>query len=87
MTSVAARGNTMANITRHGVTDKTEDYRGFVISWDEPPMIGGIWNANVATDSPQLFALTRRNSAEVIQAQTRDEMLAKAKQYIDRLLG
>lgn len=76
----------MANITMPGVTHKEESYKGFVISWQEPPMISGIWTANVATDSPQLFSLMGRNGAEVIEAQTREEMLAKARQYIDRLL-
>ena len=76
----------MANITMPGVTLKDENYRGFIISWQERPMIGGTWSANVATNSPQLFSLMGRNGSEVIQAQTRDEMIAKAKQYIDRLL-
>jgi hypothetical protein len=77
----------MDNITMLGVTHHKEDHRGFVISWQEPPMIGGIWSANVATDSPQLLSLMGRNGAEVIQAPTRDQMLAQAKQYIHRLLG
>jgi hypothetical protein len=81
-----AGDTTMGNITMPGVTHKEEHYKGFIISWQEPPMIGGTWSANVATNSPQLLALMGRNGAEVIQAQNRDEMLAKAKQYIDRLL-
>ena len=68
----------MGNITMPGVTHKEEHYKGFIISWQEPPMIGGTWSANVATNSPQLLALMGRNGAEVIQAQSRDEMLAKA---------
>jgi hypothetical protein len=78
----------MANVTMlPGVTEKSENYRGFIISWQEPPMMGGIWTANVATESPQLLSLMGRNGAEVIQALMRDEMMAKAKQYIDRLLS
>jgi hypothetical protein len=41
---------------------------------------------HVASDSPSLFALMGRNGAEVIKAQTRDEMIAKARKYIDGLL-
>ena len=64
----------------HGVTLKDENYRRFIISWQEPPMIGGIWTANVATVSPQLLSMMGRNGAEVIQARTRNEMVTKAKQ-------
>ena len=77
----------MDNITMPGVTHHTENHIGFVISWQEPPMMGSIWTANVATESPQLLALMGRNGAEVITAQTRDEMIAKAKHYIDHLLS
>ena len=78
----------MANITRPGVTDKSEEYRGFIISWDEPPMWGrDQWTANVASESPHLLSLMRQNGAKVIEGRTRDEMLGKTKQYIDGLLG
>jgi hypothetical protein len=76
----------MANITMPGVTHHTQNRKGFIISWQEPPMIGDIWSANIATDSAQLLVSMGRNGAEVIQAKSRDEMLAKARQYIDRLL-
>lgn len=76
----------MTNITMPGVTHKTENYRGFIISWQEPPMMGDGWSANVATDSRQLLSLMGRNGAEVIKARTHDEMIAKAKAYIDGLL-
>ncbi len=77
----------MANITMPGVTHKTENDRGFIISWQEPPTMGDGWTANVATDSLHLLSLMGRNGAEVIKARTRDEMIAKAKKYIDGLLG
>jgi hypothetical protein len=76
----------MTNITMPGVTHKTENYRGFIISWQEPPMMGDGWTANVATDSRQLLSLMGRNGAEVIKAPTPDEMITKAQRYIDRLL-
>jgi hypothetical protein len=80
------RDTTMGNITMPGVTHHNENYKGFIISWQEPPLTGGIWAANVATESLQLFSLMGHNGAEVIQAQTRDAMIAQAKQYVDRLL-
>src|SRR4029077_14193904 len=52
-----ARDGTMENITMPGVTHRTENYRGFIISWQEPPMLGGIWTAIIGTDFPQLLSL------------------------------
>ncbi len=75
----------MTNITMPGVIHKTENYRGFIISWQEPPMMGDGWSAIVATESRQLLSLMGRNGAEVIKARTRDEMIATAKRYIDGL--
>jgi len=76
----------MANITRPGVTDKSENYRGFIISWGEPPMMGQ-WTANVASDQPNLLALMKQNGSKVIEGRDRDDMIAAAKKYIDGLLG
>jgi hypothetical protein len=70
-----------------GVTNKTEDYKGFTISWQEPPITSAKWTANVATDSLRLFALLGRNGAKVIDGRTRDEMITEAKKYIDGLLS
>jgi hypothetical protein len=75
----------MTNITMPGVTLKDEKYRGFIISWQEPPMMGR-WTANVATDSPSLFALMGRNGAQVIDGRDREDMITAAKKYIDGLL-
>lgn len=77
----------MANITMPGVVHEEEGYRGFIISWQEPPMMGNGWTANVATNSAQLLALMGSGGAKPILARTRDEMKAQAKQYIDDLLG
>jgi hypothetical protein len=76
----------MTNITMPGVIHKTKYYRAFIVSWQEPPMMGDGWTANVATDSRQLLSLMGSNGAEVIKAPTRDEMIAKSQRYIDRLL-
>ena len=76
----------MANITRPGVTDKNEPYKGFIISWDEPPMLADAWRANVATNQPNLLRFMG-NGSKVIEGRVRDDMIAKAKKYIDGLLG
>jgi hypothetical protein len=72
-------------ITMTGVTNKSEDYKGFTISWQEPPITSAKWTANVATDSPRLSALMGRNGAEVKDGRSRDEMMAEAKRYIGAL--
>jgi hypothetical protein len=77
----------MATISMTGVSNKTEDYRGFTISWQEPPITSAQWTANVASESPQLYALMARNGAQVIDGHDRDDMLATSKMYIDSLLN
>ncbi len=78
----------MANITMPGVTLKDENYRGFIIAWQEPPMLGNTkWSANVATDSLSLAALMKQSGSKVIEGRDRDDMIAAAKKYIDSLLG
>lgn len=74
----------MPNITMPGVTLKEEPYRGFIISWQEPPMMGGRWTANVATNDPKLLHLLKGGAA-VIDGKDRDDMIAASKKYIDGL--
>jgi hypothetical protein len=76
----------MTNITMPGVTLKSENYKGFIISWQEPPMMGR-WTANVASDLPNLLALMRQSGSKVIEGRDHDDMIAAAKKYIDGLLG
>lgn len=66
---------------------KTEDYKGFTISWPEPPETGAGWTANVASGDPGLYALLHCRGAEVKVGRTCEEMLAEAKKYIDALLA
>lgn len=82
-----SKDDAMTNITAPGVTLQEESYRGFIISWQKPPMIGPIWSANITTNSLQLLSLMGRNGSQVIEAQTCEQMLTKARLYIDRLLS
>ena len=77
----------MTNITRPGVKLLNENYRGFIISWQEPPMMGDAWRAEVASDQPNLLALMKQSGSEVIEGRDRADMIANAKRYIDSLLG
>lgn len=68
-----------------GITLKNENYKGFDISWQEPPMMGR-WTANVASELPNLLALMRQSGSKVIDGRDRDDMIAAAQKYIDGLL-
>jgi hypothetical protein len=76
----------MSNITMPGVTLKDLDYRGFLISWQEPPMMGR-WTANVATNELNLLPLMKQNGSKIIDGRNHDDMIAASKKYIDGLFG
>jgi hypothetical protein len=67
--------------------EKTEVYRDFTISWQEPLLTTAQWTANVASEHRHLYALMGHPGAEIIGGGTRDEMIVAAKKYIDSLLG
>ena len=69
------------------MNNESKDYRGFTISWLDPPLTSAKWTANVASTSLHLNNLMGRKGAEVIDGQTRNEMLANAQRYIDNLLA
>lgn len=75
----------MTNITMPGVTLKEETYRGFQISWQEPPV--NKWTANVASELLSLMHLMKQNGSKVIEGRDRNDMIAAAKKYIDGLVG
>jgi hypothetical protein len=64
--------------------NKTEDYKGFEISWQEPPQTSAKWTANVGSTNPRLFN-KMGGRVEIIDGQTRDEMIANAKAFIHGL--
>jgi hypothetical protein len=64
------------------------EYKDFIISWLEPPLTGAGWSANIAPSDLDHADHMGKRSAHVIDAcSTRDEMLAKAKLYIDSLVS
>ena len=67
--------------------NKAETYKGFEISWQQPPQTSAKWEANVGSSSPQLYALMGRHGAQVIDGRTCDEMIANAKRYINGLVA
>ena len=75
------------NRTMEGGTNQTENYRGFVISWQEPPITSAKWTANVATNSRSLLILMGGGGSKVIDGRDRTEMLANAQRHVDNLLA
>jgi hypothetical protein len=61
------------------------EYRGYVVFWRRFSN-DGPWLACIAAASPSLFPATAQSAAADIHGRNRDDMLAKAKIYIDRLL-
>jgi hypothetical protein len=76
----------MANITLLGVQNCAELHRGFQIDWQDPPIGGPFWSANVSSENPRLFALMRRRGSKVIRGKNKTEMLQEARAYVDTLL-
>ena len=67
------------------IPTKNEAYKGYEISWPDPPMTSAKWTANVGSNDPHLYAEMGTHGLKVIDGQTRDEMIANAKAYIDGL--
>jgi hypothetical protein len=65
--------------------EKNEVYRGFTITWQEPPLTTAWWTANVASEHWHLSTLMKHPGTEVINASTTNEMLDTARKYIDGL--
>jgi hypothetical protein len=63
----------------------SEQYRDFTITWQEPPLTGAKWTANIVTDDRRLLLLLSR--AEVIDGISKRDMLVKSQRYIDDLLA
>jgi hypothetical protein len=64
--------------------EETVEYRGYVIFWRRFSN-DGPWLASIAAASPSLFPATTQSAATDIHGRNRDDMLANAKFYIDRL--
>ena len=69
----------------------SERYRGYVISWQQPPLTAAGLEMKIASNEPDLQNRLEDHSgikgAHVIRARTVDEGLKSSKQYIDRMLA
>jgi hypothetical protein len=81
----AQRHLTKASVPAERIADPSIDYRGFVISWLEPPLASDKWTANIATENASFLRRMSRGPT-VITGRTRVEMFARARSWIDRLI-
>jgi hypothetical protein len=65
---------------------KSEPYRGFILSWDDPPLLGSSWQVIVATEDDRLFPLLRRLASPVMSGTDFTDVLQQAKLAIDTLV-
>jgi hypothetical protein len=65
--------------------DEKVEYRGVFIVWQRPPS-GGKWAASITAACPSLFPAVSPDQTETIDGRDRDDMLSKAKRYVDGLL-
>ena len=69
------------------MTRITEQYRGFTFSWQDPPLMGNMWQVHIAPDDQHSSALIKNQGGEIIDGRDYDEAKAKAHDFVDRLCG
>lgn len=66
--------------------EERTEYRSYIIFWHAPELNDVSWAANITSGSPSFFPAMLPDTTELISGDSRDEMLANAKLYIDGLL-
>lgn len=66
--------------------ERAKEYRGYALSWQEPPAISRAWVVNVTSDNRDLQEMIGKSSA-AFSGLTRDDAIADAKAFVDKLLG
>jgi hypothetical protein len=64
------------------MTQRSEAYRGFSISWLDPPLNPDRWTSNITTEDASYLRIMSRG-ATVVNGRTCTEMLARSPQ-LDR---
>jgi hypothetical protein len=63
-----------------------ETYKGYEISYVKPPLMGGMFQVNLASERLDLLRRLERQDA-VIAGESMDDAIAKAKARIDEIVG
>ena len=65
-------------------------HKGFVIGWNEPPLVAGKWQVGIASNSRNLMSLlqqkTGNKGAHVIDGQGFEDAIKNARAFIDGLV-
>lgn len=69
------------------MANKIEKYHGFLLSWQDPPLMSNMWQVHVSPDDHSLLDLIGKPGGEIISGHSYDEAIAKARAFVDRLLG
>jgi hypothetical protein len=64
--------------------NKNLKYKNCEIDWIEPPMTSEKWTANVGSNDRSIYT-KMGGQIKIIDGRTKEEMLAKAREYIDSL--
>jgi hypothetical protein len=65
----------------------TEEYRGFVLTWQEPPPMGNGYSVNIGSDNMNLSGILASHEATPIPNPNLLTALENARGIIDQLLG
>jgi hypothetical protein len=64
-----------------------EAYRGFVIAWHEPPIVGSRYQLNVGSEDPDLNSKLRYQDRVRPANSDLEAAKAEARRFLDGLLG
>ena len=67
--------------------NKTEDYKGFVISWVEPRLTAEAWHVSVASNDRRLQRLIGLSAPVVTDHNSLQGAIDRAKRQIDQALA
>lgn len=71
--------------------EQTIEYKNCEVAWLEPPLTSQGWQATVASNDPNmadlLFRSSKQRGAVIIGGKDRDDLLKRARAFIDSLLG
>lgn len=60
-----------------------EEYKGFILSWQEPPIMGNMWQVTLCTDSWNLSAYLGSSGSIIFSGRDYDDAKTKARNHVD----
>ncbi len=66
--------------------EKREDYRGFTMVWEEPPLMGGMRSVFLGSKKPHLARLLGPSFGKVFSGKDLEDAKSQIRDYVDQLL-